>query len=77
MEFSNFELIKTEGNNSLNLVFFAFVDVTTKSGILWWKKQTTIRRKIRRPYGGFWFFIDNGEFTPGHEIDNLERAFMA
>ena len=72
MILSDFRLYKTEGNNALNKVFFASVNVTT--GMLFWKK--TLRRRIRREYAGFWHFIDTGEFLP-LQAETLARAYTA
>ena len=52
---------------------FAEVDVTT--GYLWWRK--TARRAIRRKDGGYWHFVDTGEFTPDYQAETLARAWEA
>lgn len=81
MTLSNFKLIETTGTSPLNWSFRATVDVITytESGALWWKKKTRhIRnREIARKYAGFWFFVDDGIFTPGGEAETLARAFTA
>lgn len=70
--FRNFVFIKEEGR-LFDKRLFAEVDVT--EGLLWWKK--TARRKIVKNYVGSWFFMDTGEFCPGYDVDNLERAWFA
>lgn len=77
MKLSNFELVETKGKSPLDWEYFAEVDVTTRIGILWWKKEHAERRKIRREYCGIWHFVDNGEFTPDFQAENLARAWRA
>ena len=74
---SNFVLTKVKGTRPLDFEFFAEVDVSTTSGILWWKKTVTRRREIRREYAGSWHFTEDGTFTPGFEAERLERAWEA
>lgn len=73
MKLDNFELTRTKGQDARDLEFFAVVDVTT--GVLWWKKIT--RKEIWREYGGFWHFVETGEFTPGLQVEELARAWKA
>lgn len=77
MELSNFERTKTKGENASDLEYFAEVDVTTETGILWWKKRETTRREIRREYLGAWHFTSDGKFTPGTQAEELARAWKA
>lgn len=77
MQLSNFVLTKTKGRNALDLEYFAEVDVTVVTGILWWKKTHTEIREIRREFGGFWHFTDNGQFTPCGQAECLARAWSA
>lgn len=77
MKLSNFERTKTRGKNALDLEYFAEVDVTTETGILWWKKSETTRREIRRKYCGSWHFTSDGKFTPGTQAEELARAWEA
>ena len=51
----------------------ATVDVTT--GILWFKKTRT--EKISLGHGEYWFFVETGEFTPGHDVEKLCRSYNA
>ena len=73
MKLSEFELTHTKGESPSDWEYFA--EVTVTSGVLWWKK--TERRKIHRECAGFWHFIDTGEFTPGHQAENLYRGCAA
>jgi len=68
MKLSNFELIEVTGSSALNFRFRARVDVTT-----WLIFKKT--REISKVYGGYWFFVDTGKYTPGWEAENLARAF--
>jgi hypothetical protein len=77
MKLSNFELTKTKGKNALDLEYFAEVDVTTETGILWWKKSETIRREIRREFCGKWHFTSDGKFTHGIQAEELARAWKS
>lgn len=77
MKLSNFELTKTKGSSPTTWEYFADVDVTTESGMLWWKKSKTTRRQIRKEYAGMWHFVDNGEFTPVFQAERLARAWKA
>lgn len=77
MKLSNFELTKTKGKNALDLEYFAEVDVTTETGFLWWKKNETTRREIRREFCGSWHFTSDGKFTPGMQAEELARAWKA
>ena len=72
MKISNFNLIEVIGDNALNWKFRATVDVTT--GIF---KKTTTKREIFKNYAGYWYFADNGQFTPKNDVECLVRAFEA
>jgi hypothetical protein len=76
MKISNFKIIKETGAYSSKM-YYAEVDVTTTKGFWLWKKCCTERRIVCSHYGGAWFFIDTGEFTPGFEVDTLYRAYDA
>lgn len=73
MKITEFVLTKTKGKSALDWEYFADVSVTT--GMLWWKK--TERRKVCRKYANFWYFVDNGEYTPGIQVERLARAYEA
>jgi hypothetical protein len=73
MKFSNFYLIRTEGESPITWVYIAEVDVET--GCFFWKKKA--RREIRRKHAGDWFFVDTGEFCPSLQIEALARAWNA
>ncbi len=70
MELSNFELTKTNGKNAIDLEYFAEVDVTTETEILWWKKKETIRREIRREYAGSCTLRATENLRPAHRLKN-------
>lgn len=73
MKLSNFRCYERSGKGPTTWRYHAKVDVTT--GMMFWKR--TIEREIARPYGGYWFFVADGEFTPGAQVENLERAANA
>jgi hypothetical protein len=77
MILSDFVLTAICGNSPLNTEYFAEVVVTTTTGRLWWKKEHREKRMISRKYGENWFFVETGEFTPGHHVEALERAYTA
>jgi len=72
MKISNFRLIEINGRNALSWTFKAQIDVTT--GIF---RKKTITKDIFRPFGGNWFFVDTGKYTPGYVVIELERSFKA
>jgi len=70
MKFSNFREYKQSGE-FLDKKEYAVVDKTT--GFLWWK--TTVPVTVCKPYyAHYWKFTSTGEFTPGHQVEALERA---
>jgi hypothetical protein len=73
MKITEFVLTETKGSSTFDLVYFAEVLVST--GFLWWKRAE--RRKIAREFGGYWYFVDTGEFTPGFQVETLARAYKA
>lgn len=73
MKLSNFVLEETIGSCLSDRAYLASVDVET--GFFFWKKKT--KRKIRREYGSYWYFVDSGEFVPGFQAENLARAWTA
>lgn len=73
MKISEFVLTKVIGKTPLDLEYFASVSVTT--GVLWWKKVE--RRHVHKKYAGNWVFVDTGEWTPGYQVEALERAYKA
>jgi len=72
--YSNFTLDNTTGDNVLNTVYHASVDVTEHR---LFRKDKTTRRKLRREFGGSWYFADNGGFAPCREIDAMARVWTA
>jgi len=71
----NDSLIKTD--SLINHVYFAEVTVTSTTGMLWWKKTHVVTRIISRDFGGLWFFLDDGQYTPGSQAFELERSYRA
>lgn len=72
MEISDFKLLGTVGRG-LDLNYLAEVTVTT--GWLFWRRSS--RRQIFRELGNHWVFADTGEFCPGLQCSQLERAWRA
>ena len=72
MKISNFRAYTKSGLGSREREH-ATVDVTT--GVLWWKK--TEPRGVCRELGGYWFFVDSGQFTPRFDVESLARAYHA
>jgi hypothetical protein len=77
MKVSNFMPTRTFGADTLHHVQVALVDVTTETGHLWWKKTRRVTRDIMKRAGECWFFVDTGEYTPGFQVETLERAYKA
>lgn len=73
MKISEFSIKKIIGTSALDWEYFAEVSVTT--GMLFWKK--TERRQIHRKYADYWHFVDNGQYTPGNQVERLARAYEA
>lgn len=73
MKLSNFRFIKTKGVG-FKKIHIAEVDIET--GVLFWKKKET--KKVACSSGSiYWYFIDTGEYTPDHQVENLRRAWEA
>ena len=77
MIISEFVLTGIIQHGKVGEMLFADVSVTTETGWLWWKEKNCVRRKIAREYGHLWHFVDNGQFLPGHQADDLERSYRA
>ena len=75
MVISNFKLVDVIGTNAITWKFKAVVDVTKRVGFF--RKKATEKREVFRSYVGSWYFIDNGEVTPGYEVEKLERSLVA
>ena len=73
MKLSNFRLLEVFGKSALDWKFNALVDV--EKGVLFFKRKTTVI--IHKQYGGTWFFADTGKFTPGYDVEELVRSFVA
>lgn len=74
MKLSEFFLTKTE-KDSLGWPNRYFAEVAVTTGAIFWKKKEY--RQITRTVPGMWYFVDNGEFTPGIQAEQLERAYIA
>jgi hypothetical protein len=73
---SEFVLTDRKQTSPFRECLFAQVTVTTTTG-MWPFKRTTVERREIAKDGAFWFFTDTGEFTPGHEAEQLARAYEA
>lgn len=73
MTIQKFKLLETRGDSIRDRVYVARAEVVT--GIFWWKKVEI--RALHRNFAGYWFFADPGEFTPGHQVQRLARAWTA
>ena len=77
-KFKNFRLIEKIGTNVLSWKFRALVDMYTTEKRLFLKDIKKITEvEVYKNYGSSWYFSDTGQFTPGLEIENLERVFEA
>jgi hypothetical protein len=74
MRYENFTLVSTVGERH-NTMYYAQVDEVSRP--FPFLREKRIRRDICRAYGDSWFFLDTGEFTPGWEVERLERAWVA
>lgn len=72
MKLTEFVLTEIVGSRPSEMEYFA--DVTVIEGLLF-KKYS--RRKIHREFATHWHFVDSGEYTPGYQAEELERAFRA
>jgi hypothetical protein len=73
MRLSNPRNYRSSSPDVLKRVYTCDVDVTT--GFLFWKR--TVTKQVRRKYAEFWHFSDTGAFTPGYQMEALERACEA
>lgn len=73
MKLYDFELVKRfEKQPPYRIRLIGKVRVETR--ILWWRK-TVIRPVVYN--GSSWFFGDTGEYTPGTEMEQAARVWMA
>lgn len=72
MKITNFRLLERIGTNALSWRFKAVVSV--KTGFIFKKTED---REIQKEYACSWVFSDNGEFTPGHDVESLQKSFEA
>ena len=73
MKLTNFRHYHRTGTRPKDFRFHAVVDRTT--GALWWKRTTAC--EVERSYAGNWFFVASGEFTPGFDVERMERSANA
>lgn len=66
------KLQNVDGFRKTNAGFSATVEVVTRP--FPWIRERIVRRKVSRELGGFWFFTDTGEHTPGYQMEHLERV---
>lgn len=66
MKFSNFRLLKKNGRR-----FNAMLTVSKWFGLL------TYDVSIHKKGEGHWEYKETGKYTPGFEIEDLQRAFCA
>lgn len=71
--FTNMREVKGKGPFASSTYF---AHVTETIGHLWWRRIRT-REICRNNCGGFWFFTDTGKLTPGVEVEELERSYLA
>jgi len=68
MRISNFELTRVDGENALDWVAHATVDVKK-----FMRKKVNV--SITREYGSLWFFDETGQWTPFFDIEPLARKW--
>lgn len=76
VKISNFRnLRRSESFNDNGLTnYFDFADVDVETGVLWWKKKTTVTVSKDR-FSRAWRFKDTGEYTPQFLVENLFRVY--
>ena len=73
MKIVSFKFTEKKGEGQ-DAILYASVEVVT--GSMFWKKRA--RKIIFKNWGDlYWRFLDNGEFTPGRDVESLERAVLA
>jgi len=70
MKMSNFKMVKVEG---INLSTYRFTASVTVKEFL--RKPRDVL--VHRQYGGSWFFVDSGKFTPSDFVESLARSYSA
>ena len=77
MKLSNISEVRKvtkKSDNSIITETIYYCTVEVETGHLWWKKVSK-RQVAKREVN--WFFVDNGEFTPDHQMENLWRSYIA
>jgi len=78
MQISNFRNLKRFPSKTYHTLesLVADVDVTTTSGILWWKKTKTETHQVfKSESGGHWQWLENGKWTPEFQVERLYDAY--
>lgn len=73
MKINNLKILEVRGDKLTNYLVVATVNV--EEGVCLWKKRCTA--KVCKKYGGSWFWMDTGIFTPGFIVEDLCRAYEA
>ena len=79
MKISNFCNLKRFPNQKYRSIesLVADVDVTTTSGILWWKKTKTETHQVFKGESGInWQWLDTGKWTPEYQVERLYDAYV-
>lgn len=78
MKISNMRNVKKTQSKKYSGIYsvVADVDVTTTTGILWWKKEITETHQVfREEMVANWIWLDTGAWTPGYQVENLYSAY--
>lgn len=78
MKVSNLRNVKKIRSDEYSRLYsvVADVDVSTTTGILWWKKEITETRQVFRDETAVnWKWLDTGTWTPQHQVENLYSAY--
>ena len=77
MKLSNISEVRKltkKSSNGITLDTIIYCTVEVETGHLWWKKVS--KRQVAKNNVD-WFFVDTGEFTPGYQMANLWRSYLA
>ena len=75
VSYSNIKFISRKGD-CYDTEFMGTVDITTKTGILWFKKEVIETIKIYSGWDSNFKFLSDGKFTP-IEVDRLISVYNA
>ena len=77
MQLSNVRDFILKPSRDGSYAYEATVDVTTVTGLWWFKKTTVQTRKVFKRHGyPCWRFLDTGEYTPGCQMEELAEVEM-